>query len=823
MIGRFQGFRLSCGPSIAASAIFLASMPAYAEEAAYSLNIPAQDLDRALRTLARATHMQITFDAALLSGKRTQALKGSYTPRTALGLLLKDTGLVGQTGSSGLIIIRPAPAHVPAALSAPAAGRARAAQPSNNVPHLSPAADDAQTSNIADIIVTAQKRAERLQDVPISVSAFNAQQLQTQQINTTSDLAQMTPSLTMSEQSNVVLPFIRGVGSTAIIPGEVGSISTYIDGVFMPSPFGASYELANIESVQVLKGPQGTLFGRNTAGGAIILNTDQPGFTWKGKLSAQYGNYDSRKVGAYVNGPVSDRVAISLLGSYEKDDGYLHDIIHNERTGELERTMARGSILFRATDNLTLTINADYAKNDDNSGISQQPRNGYQGKTAITPNPTGFYDVALNTEASARIKQYGGSLHIDWDAGPVRVVSITAKRKNRYAVRDYDTDVTPIKYQTISFDEYSDNFSQELQIISNGDGAFKWVVGGFYSNQDAGWNDLSFNGAIFRTNTNAKALAVFADGTYTLGDFKFTGGIRYNIDRLTYTGSLNGVLRADDFKKKYTSATPRAVLSYHPSRDVLAYASYSKGFKSGTFSQTAFSRTPIDPERINAYELGLKLQPVPWLTANAAVYLYDIKGLVVQSQDPVTNLQVLQNAASARTKGFEFEATIRPIPRLDINAGVSYLDAKYRDFDKAQAFVPRAAGLPPLTPDGTGNMSVSVNASGNRVVRSPKWTFNVGASWTIDLPSGGSVVPSAHLFHTSAFFFDAINRLKQDAYTLVNAQIEWRLPGDRFTIAAYGKNLGGTKYLDSFGASTFTDRAVPGSPRTYGVRVGYKF
>lgn len=823
MIGKFRGFRLGCGTSIAASAIFFAAIPAYAQERSYNLDIPAQDLGGALRTLARTTRMQITFDAASLSGKRASALKGNYTPRTALDLLLKDTGLVGQTGSSGLIIVRPAPPEVPTAPSTPATSRTRAAAPARNALQSSPAADDPQTSSNSDIVVTAQKRAERLQDVPISVSAFNARQLDAQQINSTSDLAQMTPSLTMSEQSNVVLPFIRGVGSTAIIPGEVGSISTYIDGVFMPSPFGAIYELANIESVQVLKGPQGTLFGRNTAGGAILLNTEQPGFTWKGKLSAQYGNYGAYKVGAYVNGPLSDQVAISLLGSYEKDDGYLHDIIRNKRTGELERGMARGSVLFRATDNLTFTLNADYTKNDDNSGISQQPRNGYRGKTASTPNPTGFYDVALNRVASANIEQYGGSLHIDWESGPVRVVSITAKRKNLYTVRDYDNDVTPINYSVIEFDEYSDNFSQELQVISNYSGPFKWVVGGFYSNQNAGWHELNFNGAIFKTNTNSKAFAAFADGTYTLGDFEVTGGVRYNLDELSYSGSLNGILRADNFKKKYTSVTPRAVLSYHPSSDFLAYASYSKGFKSGTFSQTAFSRKPIDPERIDAYELGLKLQPAPWLTANAAAYLYDIKGLVVQSQDPVTNLQVLQNAASARTKGVEFEATLRPIRQLDINAGISYLDAKYRDFTNAQAFVPNPPGIPPLSPDGTGNKSVSVDASGNRVVRSPKWTFNVGASWTVDLPAGGSVMPSAHIFRTAAFFFDAINRLKQDAYVLVNAQVEWRLPGDRFTIAAYAKNLSGTKYLSSFGASANTDRAVPGSPRTYGVRAAFKF
>lgn len=686
-------------------------------------------------------------------------------------------------------------------------------------------AQDATSSTAepdAEIVVTAQKRDERLQDVPISISAFSGSQLETRGITSSSDLTQVTPGLTVSETSSYVNPFIRGVGSTAIIPGEVGSVSTYIDGVYMPVIFGAVYELANIESVQVLKGPQGTLFGRNTAGGAILIATQQPGFTWRGKLAASYGNSDARGASAYVNGPLTDTVAVSLLGDYSAHDGYLRDIVANKRIGAREAITTRGALLFQPSDRLKMTVNADYMRFDDPSGILAQPRNGYLGKTAATPDPSGFHDIALSIPGVARYKQYGGSLRSELEMGAARLVSITAKRKGRFN-NDYDSDGTPIARQVIISDERTSMFSQEVQLVSTHGGPLNWVVGGFFSNQNAGYGPVRINTTVIRTNTNAKVYAVFADGTYKFGDFELTGGLRYNVDKHVYNGSLNGVTLAKDFKKEWKSWTPRAVVAYHPSSAFLTYASYSKGFKSGAFNQTSFSPVPIDPERITAYEVGVKLQPSRQLTLNAAAFLYDSKGLVVQTQNPVTNLQVLVNAAAARTKGGEIEATIRPVGKLSINAGISYLDARYRDFTDAQAFVPNLPGTPPALPDSTGNRSISIDASGNRIVRSPEWAFNLGVASTFDLPGGGAIVPSANLFRSSSFFFDSGNRLEQEAYTLVNAQRQWRLPDGRFTITSFGKNLTDEEYLRSFSATTFTDRAVVASPRTYGVKVGYDF
>jgi iron complex outermembrane receptor protein len=317
-------------------------------------------------------------------------------------------------------------------------------------------------------------------------------------------------------------------------------------------------------------------------------------------------------------------------------------------------------------------------------------------------------------------------------------------------------------------------------------------------------------------------MALFADGTYKLGDFEITAGARYGGDRDIYTGSSNGVVRANGVRKKWSSFTPRVVLGYHPASGSMLYASYSKGFKSGLFNASSLSPTAINPEKIDAYEIGFKSQVNRVLFVNAAAYWYDTSDLQVMTQNPLTNLQVLSNAAASRNRGFELSATLQPVDGLSINAGLSYLDAKYRNFLRAQDFLPRTTA-PGAVPGSAGNSAVFFDATGNRVVRAPKWTMNLGASYKIDMAGGGSIVPSFNLFTTSKFYWDTVNRLEQKAYTLANAQLKWNLPGENFYVAGWVNNIGDTTYLTSFSPTTQTDRAIVGEPRTYGLKVGYTF
>lgn len=694
-------------------------------------------------------------------------------------------------------------------------------------PETSGAAPEA--SGESEIIVTAQRRDQRLLDVPISVSAFGGEQLETRGITSSADLAQVTPGLVLTEQSSYVLPFIRGVGGAVVAPGEVGSISTYIDGVYIPINAGTNYQLANIESIQVLKGPQGTLFGRNTAGGAILINTEAPGFRWKGKFGADFGNLGERSVHGYVNGPVTDTVAVSLLANYARGDSYLYDINRQSKLDGRRSYDARGTLLFQPDDRLSVTLTGHYFHSEEPSSIAAQSRNGYLGLTAASPFPRGFYEVALNSDGLSQVKTYGISGKLEYDLGPVKLTSITANFWGDYITRDYDSDATPINRQLINSTEFVEAFSQELQLASNSDGPLQWLLGGYYSDQDAGYNPVVIGAPLANVATsiativNQRTKAVFVDGTYSFGDIELTAGLRYNRDEQSYSGSLNGTPLVTKAEKNWASLTPRAVLSYKPSRSMLAYASFSKGFKSGLFNQTSFSATPIDPEKVTAYEIGLKIQPASSFTLTGAAFWYDMRGLQVSRQDPITNIITFQNAASAVTKGFELDATIRPISKLSVTAGLSYLDSRYRRYEEAQGYRPNDPFANQDNPSALGNSSVSIDVSGNRVVRAPRWMWNASLSYAVPLGSSGTLTPSATIFSTSSFFFDAVNRLEQKAYEIVNAKLDWELPGERVAIELYAKNLTDAKYVRSLTATSFTDRAIAAAPRTYGVRLRYNF
>lgn len=676
-----------------------------------------------------------------------------------------------------------------------------------------------------DIIVTAQRRSERQQDVPISISAFTGTQLATQGITSNADLTQITPGLNMTQFNSNVQPFIRGIGSSGTNLGETGSVATYIDGVYIPIQLHALFDLANIESIEVLKGPQGTLFGRNTAGGAINITTKAPQFRTQGRVEARYGNLDYRAIRGYVTGPLSDKVAASVTGSFNQRDGYFRDLFRGgRRTGDSKKLTLRGGLLFEPSDLLSIRLSADYTYDNDNSGILIRPLNGYLGRTPTSLYPLRPYDYVGNVEPIEISRQSGVSAHVDYDLGTVKLVSISAYRRYKTHVV-LESDASPLAIVGVDNTEGGHVFSQELQLLSNGNGPLSWIIGAYYGDQLSEYDPLlSLQGAVTnRIDVDLKNIvyAGYVDGTYTLGNFEFTGGIRYSSERKQYDGSLNGAQLVNNVGKTWKSVTPRAVLSYHPNRSLLAYASYSAGFKSGAFAVSSFSRTPLSPEKIDAFELGLKFSPSRAVTLNTAVFLYNAKNLQVQFQNPTTGLQSLVNAAKSRSKGGEVELVLRPIEGLSIRTTGAYLDSEYRDFPAAQIFVPFPAAAPPALPDSLGNQPVSRNVAGNTIQRSPKWTGNISLSY--DIPAGdGKVVPSANLFASSSYFWDIGNRLKQSAYTLINAEIAWHLPGDHMVFGAWAKNIGDKRIFRTLIPNRQTDRALYSEPRTYGVKLSYQ-
>ena len=676
-----------------------------------------------------------------------------------------------------------------------------------------------------DIVVTAQRRDQRLQDVPISVTALTASELTGRGITSTHDIAQSVTGLTITESGGYVQPFIRGVGSTVTNLGEPGSAATYIDGVYMPTVNGQLYELANVDSIQVLKGPQGTLFGRNANTGAIIITTRQPQQQAAGSFTLGYGNFNAVRATGFMTGGVTEGVAVSLAGNYDRHDGWFFNKNPANggpaKLGDSERYTIRGAVLIEPTANLKITLSADGSRSDDASPIILQPfGKGYQGYVAGGLLPTGPYDYIGNENTRYINGQWGVSGKAQLDLGAVSISSTTAFRHYLSHSIFYDSDTTPARLAAISNRDVGSNFTQELLLSSKGTSNFSWVIGGFYLRQNGKLDPLAIaSGAttnIISVQQITSALAGFADGTLKLGDFEITGGLRYSHETKTINGQRNGTAILTNVSKTWNAFTPRVVLAYHPSHDAMLYASFSQGFKSGAFNANALSPTPIDPETVSAYEIGAKLSLAPGLTVNGSVFHYITKDLQVQALNPVTALIELRNAAKVRSNGADIDIAYSPSRDLNLKLGVSYLNAVFTDFKNAQVFLPVAGG------DGR-NASAIVDVTGKRNVRSPDWTVNLAGDYRFAMANGGSIVPSFNIYYSSKFYWTTDNRLVEPSHIVLNANVTWNLPGDRWSLTAFGRNITDELRFRNVSASGQADRRAADEPALYGVKVGFKF
>jgi iron complex outermembrane receptor protein len=682
-----------------------------------------------------------------------------------------------------------------------------------------------ETESSNDVLVTAQRREQRLQDVPIAVTALTGDQIEQQGLTSTHDLAQAVTGLTILEAGGYVQPFIRGVGSTVTNLGEQGSAATYIDGVYMPTVNGQLYELANVQSIEVLKGPQGTLFGRNANTGAIIITTRQPQFTPEGRFQVGYGNFNAVSAQGFLTGPLSESVAVSVAGNFDRHDGWFNNLFNgDDEFGDAERWAVRANILINPAPNLSITLSGDALHTDDASPILVQPISGYQGFLPGGLLPRGPYDFIGNGDGTGHVgyiaRQEGLSGRVRWDTGPVEIISTTAYRWFYTHAIDYDSDTTPATLASINNLEEGTNFTQELQLNSSGTGPFTWVVGAFYLRQDADYAPLLVRSPAGLTTITAQqvtqAYAGFADASYNFGDFEITGGLRYSYETKRYDGQRNGVQLVNNAHDSWDAFTPRVVLSYHPNRRVLVYASFSQGFKSGTFNANGLSSTPVNPETVDAYEIGVKLTPQPGMVLNISTFQYNIDDLQVQALNPATNLILVANAAQVRARGIDVEFAVRPVEGLNLRLSGSYLDAQFTDFPNAQVFIPVVGG------DGR-NQSVIRNVTGNQNVRSPKWTFNAAADYRIALANGGSLVPSANLYYSSSFFWEVGNRLREDPHFIANANLTYNFLGERFSITAWVRNLTDEVRSRNTQAAAQADRRVSDEPRVFGIRLGYQF
>lgn len=743
-------------------------------------------------------------------------------------------------------------------------------------------APPAPTDNgIEDIVVTAQRREERLQDVPVAVTAVTGSALAAKGVNATFDLPVAVPGLLVNRSSYSTILFLRGVGSSSIAPGNEPSVATYVDGVYQPFPNGAQFALNNVQRIEVLKGPQGTLFGRNATAGLIQIVTKDPSVTPTADLKVGYGNYKTVDASAYLSGGF-DRVAADIAMIYtHQGDGWGQNLYRPERAGTvlvngqpvtlrdlksydvgvMSQFAIRSKIVIEATDELKVKLTGQYARTSTDQGIYRSFLPGSQALVTSSSFSTpytregGFYDTATVVRPTSTNQQLQLTGDLSYDAGPVTLRSISAY-----------TDAEGVLYSQSTWQPRVDNsgqtsephlpfksFTQEFQAASGKTDSLQWLVGAFYINLKSGFDPLDFyrgdkleatNTRVTHSETNS--IAGFAQASYAITSAtQLTAGIRYTRDRyqasqyyegrtatsvpapsaVNQLGVLSNIVPLQ--KGRSENVSYRLAVDHHFTSDIMAYASFNTGYKSGNLNVgvlctvTVIGNCPIQsyapeikPEILKSYEIGLKSDLFDrHLRVNLAGFYYDYSNLQVQVLGCNGLCSAIQNAASARVWGFDAELEGRVSRAFSLNANFELLNAKFRQFPGAIGFVPRTVAP-------YGDAQVVVDAGGNSMPRAPRFSGSFGGTYVADI-SAGTVTANLSYYYNSGFYWDFTERLRQNSYGLLNGDITLQTRGP-WSLRVWGRNLTSSKYYSFVDSSTIGDRGSPAAPLTFGATIGWK-
>lgn len=833
-----------------------------------------------------------------------------------IGVVAQDEPVLEPTPVGAETAVPPAEA-APTAEAAPAAQTELATVPVDTAEAPAAAAPERRSGNrmIEEIVVTAQKREEKIQDVPIAITAFSAEKLDALGIQSAQDLERITPGLTITNAAGFNVAYLRGIGTDAFLPGADSSVPFYLDGVALLGAQGSSDTLGRVQRVEVLKGPQGTLFGRNATGGAVnIITPDPTSDVFSGDINFDYGNYNASKALIYLNVPITDGLAASLSAFstqqdnfYSNDAGPLIDIY--SRGG-------RGKLRWDVTDTLGLTLSGSYQESSNNGGLSFEntrvaPILCPGGICALPQDPKADRRVSLNSLAGAETNSYLIAATVDWALNGLDTKLILSDQKldAPFVQADFDKSALPI-VNIQSIKQLAKQRTAELQFLSNDESAysehFEWVAGLFYLESSGGFNPIAFDvapGVLTATGVpnligipglaglgdslnglltglgvpplgdgvrlynygvlDSKAISAYLQGTYHVTEkFDLTLGIRYQDERrnllnakTTYPLSdgteipiipASGTIQPPELHAKQTS--PRVALQWRPFEDESQiYTSWSRAFKSPTYNTVnligGLTSTlsgvkdgsldvqseikPVKAERVDTYELGIKTELLDRnLRMDAAVFYTRQKDLLTGFVAVLSGgIVTYANAPAAEIKGAEADFLLTPMPDLNpglvVTGSVSYLDAQYTKYPNGKGF-DEATGLA----FGNGGTEVlpARDFKGNRIVRTPKYTYNLGIGQTINV-TDGSIELGADTGYNSGFFFLPQNSdlYKRNAYQLYNARVTyiydpWAIQASVFVNNLTNENFNEVVFVDDFGRNQ-----VLNAPRTFGLRLKWTF
>ncbi|HET8612039.1 MAG TPA: TonB-dependent receptor [Sphingomonas sp.] len=771
-----------------------------------------------------------------------------------------------------------------AALSIGAPGLAAppAAQSETPRPKTSSEAEPAQ------IIVTARRRAESAQNVPIALTALTGKQVSAPGAIGLTQVAQLAPSLqlTATNPRNTNIN-IRGLGATpafASLGLEYG-VGVYVDQVYYSRPTQSAFDLYDLARVEVLRGPQGTLFGKNTTAGAINITTEEPSFTPGMRAEFSVGNYASLQGRATATTPLTDTIAVRLtVTDTVRDHGFQKIARTGERVHDLYTSGVRGQLLFKPSDSFKLRLIGDYSDLHQNCCIgvttsvrttrvdgSPLPNNFYDrvARFGYQPLPIDPYDRLLETNRPfyVKIKTYGFTGIADWDLGAATLTSVTGWRKLSYLPAT-DGDVIGLDiFKNAGVAEKQEQFSQEIRLASNGRHAIDYVIGAYYFRQriddrfftiygpdaalwilgpatpgghtpsiggQAALNGLFADGA---ASARTRSYAGFGELTWHVtGALDLSAGLRYTHEKKD--GWFQQVQRGpaltpieiafgaqairNAFARnipRYTASTTennlsgRAILSYHITPAIMAYASYSRGFKSGGLNLNATGAPPVvAPEKVRDIEAGLKTTLFDRkLVLNFAAFDERVRNYQSQQIDTaVAQTAYIANVGTVRSRGLEFDASARPFDNLDLFASGSYTDAIYKSFADA-----------PCPVEYLGLRTVC-DLSGRRLPGVSKYSFSVGGEYRLALSETRQAYLNMDYSHRSSFYttYNLAEDSLAPAYGVADARLGLRPPDGRWDLSLYVRNLFDAHYISIVNPSAFNtgqSTAILGDPRTFGM------
>lgn len=743
---------------------------------------------------------------------------------------------------------------------------------------------EAAETDTGEIIVTAQRREQTLSDVSLSVSAVGADTLAETNTAGLESLQNIVPSVSFGNDFNFAKLFIRGIGLSSSLPGVDPSVALHVDGVVVSLAQAQLGSMFDLERVEVLRGPQGTLYGRNATGGAVNLITARPTDSLDGYARITVGGDDLNLVGeAAIGGPITDNIRARIAVRGVRRDGYGVNEFTGKEIDNARQYSGRAQLEILPTENLSILLSGEYHREDDrglhikfrevsfpgvltdanpaNDGLSAlgQRLNGDGTQARFSTNPR---NVATNFDPINDRKQWALTGIINLEANDIMTVKSLTSWRSFDAIFFQDFDMStylgfPLA-QTNALRSsanhwqpvFQDQFTQELQ--ANVDtGNFNGVFGLFYLNEGIRVEnhiglDVLTNTDPFRVQFDGRldisAMAAFANLTYALSDqFSLKAGARYSTEtrRLrnnTGLGSaaLNQLVLDPlqwDAKKTWEDFSPSLGFEFRPNDDLMLYGNWSRGFKSGTAeigSTRRLSATQplpfVNPEKVEAYEAGAKYSGGT-LNANVAVFFQKLSdgqfSLTRPIPAPPFFTSTLTNAAKSEAYGVDFELLWRPTQEFRVNASVGYLHSEFTRFSASDPLDPR------LFAPGAIESQLVKDLSGNATRMSPKWSLNLAPSYEIALGNGGSIELAGNVAYRSRQYHTEFNdiRLSQAGYTMLDANILYTSPSGAMTANLWVKNITDELvYAGSFSIST--SRAIGGTimpPRTYGITLGYKF